>query len=497
VASVAGSSMVFIDGSAVNVALPVLQRDFSAGANELQWVIEGYALFLSALLLLGGALGDRYGRRRIFAVGIVVFAVSSIACGLSPNITFLIVARCLQGVGGALATPGSLSLITAAFKEAERGRAIGTWSAASAMTGAGGPLLGGWLAQSASWRYVFFINIPVALIVLFALFFVEESRDDTAPPELDFPGASLATAGLGALIYGLIGVQPGTPAPLAAWAIALGVALLVSFAVRERRCPNPMLPLGLFRSRAFTVANAYTFLLYGAMGGSLYFLPFDLINVQGYSPVAAGAALLPVIAIIASFSRLAGASTASFGARRMLSIGATLAAVGFALFAAAGVGRSYWVAFFPPSVFLGAGFAFFVAPLTTTVMDAGEAHGGVASGVNNAVSRVAGLIAVAALGIVLAVALDRNLNAQLARSGVSVATHSVVDRERAQIGTGHVPSEITDTRQRALLAEAVRRAYQRGFDAVMLTAAGLALGGAALAWFGLIDPTTRRSAAKA
>jgi EmrB/QacA subfamily drug resistance transporter len=489
--------MIFIDGTAVNVALPVLQRDVSARADELQWVIEGYALFLSALLLLGGVLGDRFGRRLIFGLGIALFAAASIACGLSANVTMLIAARCLQGVGGALATPGSLSLITAAFSGAERGRAIGTWSAASAMTAALGPLLGGWLTQTFSWRLVFFINIPLAILVLITLAFVAESRDDTAPPELDLGGAALATGGLGGLVYGLIGIQPGTPAPFAPWAIVAGIALLVGFVARERYCASPMVPPALFRSRPFTIANIYTFLLYGAMGGSLYFLPFDLINVQGYSPAAAGASLLPLVLIIALFSRFAGASLPRLGARLMLASGALLAAAGFALFASAGIGHPYWASFLLPILVLGAGFATLVAPLTTTVMDAGEAHGGVASGVNNAVSRVAGLIAVAALGIVLAAVLNGNLNAQLDKSGVSSATRSVVQRDRAQIGAGQVPPQIVNARQRALLAEAVRRAYQRGFDAVMLAAAGLALGGAALAWFGLRDPASRRATAKA
>ncbi len=486
--------MIFIDGTAVNVALPVLQRDFAAGADALQWVVEGYALFLSALLLLGGALGDRFGRRLIFAVGILLFAAASIACGLAANATMLIVARCVQGVGGALATPGSLSLITAAFVGAERGRAIGTWSAASAMTAALGPLLGGWLTQTFSWRLVFFINVPLAALVLIALVAVAESRDDSAPAELDLAGAALATGGLGGLVYGLIGIQPGTPAPFAGAAIVAGIALLGWFVVRERTCALPMVPPALFRSRAFSVANVYTFLLYGALGGSLYFLPFDLINVQGYSPAAAGAALLPFVLLVALFSRYAGASLPRLGARRMLTGGAVLAAAGFGLFAAAGIGRPYWSAFFLPGLILGAGFASLVAPLTTTVMDAGEEHGGVASGVNNAVSRVASLIAVAALGIVLAAVLDANLNVQLDRLGIAPATRAVVERERAQVAAGSVPHDIVDGRQRALVAEAVGRAYQRGFDALMFAAAALALGGAALAWFGLRDPSSRSSA---
>jgi len=473
--------MIFIDGTAVNVALPVLQRDLSAGADALQWVIEGYSLFLSALLLLGGALGDRYGRRMTFAVGIVLFAAASIACGLSQNVAMLIVARCVQGIGGALATPGSLALITAAYSGAARGRAIGTWSAASAMTAAAGPVLGGWLAQVGSWRLVFFINIPLAVLVLVALYFVSESRDSTAPAELDFAGASLATAGLGSLVYGLIGVQPGTPAPYAGWAIAGGLVLLGLFVGRERFSANPMVPPGLFRSRAFSVANVYTFLLYGAMGGSLYFLPFDLINVQGYSPAAAGAAILPLVFIIASFSRLAGGSVARFGARPLLTAGASFAAMGSVLYAFSGIGHPYWMSFLLPSIALGTGFAFLVAPLTTTVMDAGQAHGGVASGVNNAVSRVASLIAVAAFGIVLGVVFDRTFDASLgARSGVSAATRAAIERDRAQIAAGQVPADIADPQQQKLVHTAVRSSYQRGFAAVMLVAAGLSLSGALL-----------------
>jgi len=480
-ASVAGSSMIFIDGTAVNVALPILQRDFSAGADALQWVIEGYALFLAALLLLGGALGDRFGRRFLFGVGIVVFALSSIVCGLSSNMMMLIIARCAQGIGGALATPGSLALITAAYQGAERGRAIGTWSAASAMTAAAGPLLGGWLAQAASWRWVFFINIPLAILVLIALRFVAESRDRTAPPEIDFAGALFATAGLGALVYGLIGVQPGTPAPFAVWAIPVGLILLGMFVMRERQYAAPMVPPALFRSRAFTVANLYTFLLYGAIGGSLYFLPFELINVQGYSPAAAGASMLPFVLIVALFSRRAGGSLAHLGARPLLSTGAAFACGGFGLFAAAGIGRPYWMSFLLPSIALGVGFAYLVAPLTTMVMDAGEAHGGIASGVNNAVSRVASLIAVAALGIVLGAEFDRSLAQHLdPRLGVTSATRAIVERERAQIAAGHVPANIGDPRQHALVSEAVRVSYHFGFEVVMLVAACLSLAGGIL-----------------
>ncbi len=403
VAAILGSSMIFIDSTAVNVSLPVIQRELHATTAQTQWVIEGYALFLSALILVGGALGDLYGRRRMFSIGIVIFALSSIACGLAASPAQLIIARCIQGVGGAIATPGSLALLSAAYEGEARGRAIGMWSGFSALTSAVGPVLGGWLTQNYSWRYVFFINIPIAIGVLLILAFaVPESRDDSAPRHIDVVGAALATAGLGLLVYGLIDFNGGRISAPAVVAIAAGFVALYLFIRHERRVPDPMVRGELFASRTFTVANIYTFFLYAAIGGSLYFVPFVLINVHGYTPTAAGAALLPFIFIMVAASRWSGGLVARIGARTPLLFGAILAGLGFVAYAVPGSTGSYWTTFFPAALLLGCGGALFVAPLTTTVMNAvAVEHAGVASGINNAVARTAGLIGIAALGIVV------------------------------------------------------------------------------------------------
>ncbi|MGB9652012.1 MAG: MFS transporter, partial [Candidatus Cybelea sp.] len=285
VAAILGSAMTFIDSTAVNVSLPIIQRELHTTTSQTQWVIEGYALFLSALILLGGALGDLYGRKLIFGVGILIFALASLACAFAGDITVLIVARCVQGIGGALSTPGSLALISAAYDERERGRAIGLWSGFSSLTSAAGPVIGGWLTQSFSWRYVFLINIPLAIAVLLILVArVPESRDETADRKIDVIGAALATVGLGLFIYGLIGLNGGRVSATAIASVVVGLAALVAFVLFERRTPDPMLRSDLFASRAFSVANVYTFLLYAAIGGSLYFVTFVLINVHHYSP---------------------------------------------------------------------------------------------------------------------------------------------------------------------------------------------------------------------
>jgi EmrB/QacA subfamily drug resistance transporter len=406
VAAILGSAMTFIDSTAVNVSLPVIQRELHTTTGQTQWVIEGYALFLSALILLGGALGDIYGRKLVFGIGILIFALASLGCAFAGNATMLIVARCIQGVGGALSTPGSLALISAAYDEQERGRAIGLWSGFSALTSAAGPVIGGWLTQSFSWRYVFVINIPLAIVVLLILIArVPESRDESSDRKIDVVGAALATVGLGLLVYGLIDLNGGRVSATGIGSIVAGLAALVGFVTFERRTPDPMLRADLFASRAFRVANVYTFLLYAAIGGSLYFVPFVLINVHHYSPEEAGAALLPFIFIMVVSSRWSGGLVTRIGPRTPLLFGAILAGLGFLAYALPGTDGSYWTTFFPAATILGFGGALFVAPLTTTVMDSvGVEHSGIASGVNNAVARTAGLIGVAALGVVVTVA---------------------------------------------------------------------------------------------
>jgi EmrB/QacA subfamily drug resistance transporter len=339
IAAILGSSMSFVDASAVNVALPIMQRDLQANSAELQWVVEGYALFLAALVLVGGSLGDVLGRKRMFVLGVILFAIASGACAIAPTITLLIVARCIQGVGGALAVPESLALISATFTGDERGKAIGTWSGFASITGAAGPLIGGVLAQHASWRWVFVINIPIAIaVVLIARSHVPESKDDKAVHGIDWSGALLATAGLGSLVYGLIRLQTARSDRLGLVTVAAGVIILAIFGYAQMRARHPMMPLSLFRSRAFSVANIYTLLIYMALGGSLYFFPFVLIDVQKYTPTAAGAAGLPFVFLVFVLSRWSGSLLPRLGARTPLVIGGVLTGVAFLLYALPGIG---------------------------------------------------------------------------------------------------------------------------------------------------------------
>ncbi len=359
VATILASAMTFIDGTVVNVALPALQADLHATITDVQWVVEAYALFLGALILVGGSMGDQLGRKRVFLAGVTFFTASSILCGFATSSRVLIIGRALQGIGAAFLVPGSLSIISATFDDAERGRAIGTWSGFSAITTAIGPVIGGWMIQHVSWRAAFFINVPLAAIVLFlSLRFMDESKDPSRTGKLDWMGALLGVVGLGGIVLGLLEwppLGPGHPLVIGALLIgALGLALLV---VVERRVANPMLPFQLFRSRTFTLANVLTLLLYGALGVVLFLLPLDLIQVQHYTATEAGAALVPLAIIMFTLSRWAGGLINRVGPRIPLTIGPAIAAVGIALFARSGTGGSYWTTVFPAVCLLGFGMA--------------------------------------------------------------------------------------------------------------------------------------------
>jgi len=481
-ATTLASSMAFIDGTVVNVALPALQANLNATIVDVQWVIEAYSLLLAALLLVGGSLGDHYGRRRIFLIGTALFALASAWCGLAPNTAQLISARAAQGLGAALLVPGSLAIISSSFPENERGRAIGTWSGFSAITTAVGPVIGGWLIEHISWRAVFFINIPIALLVIFiSLGSVPESSDKESAG-LDWWGAIVGTFGLGALVYGLIESSRlgfGDRSLIAALVVA--IALLALFFIVEARIPHPMLPLSLFRSRMFAGANLLTFLLYGALGGTLFFLPLNLIQVQHYSATAAGAAFLPFILIMFLLSRWAGGLVERYGPRLPLVVGPLIAACGFALFMFPSVGGSYWTNFFPATVVLGLGMAISVAPLTTTVMNSVvQNRVGIASGVNNAVARSAGLIAIAALGIVMLQVFNHVLDRRLAEWNVPASVSRSLQVERTKLADIALPDD-QDPAMRQLIRRAVEESFVSGFRVVMIIGTALALAGAGTA----------------
>jgi EmrB/QacA subfamily drug resistance transporter len=395
-ATVLGSGLVMIDGTVVNVALERIGSELGAGFTGLQWTVNAYTLTLASLILLGGSLGDRFGRRRVFLVGVVWFALASLLCGLAPDVGTLVAARALQGVGGALLTPGSLALISASFHGPDRAAAIGAWSGLGGIAGAVGPFLGGWLVEF-SWRLVFLVNLPLAaLVVVVALRHVPESRDPESAPGLDVGGTLLAVVGLGALTYALTGLGERGPTPALLAGLAAGVLALAAFVVVQRRSPHPLVPPVLFADRVFTAANAATLLLYGALGVVFLLLVLQLQTVAGFSPLAAGTALLPVTAIMLLFSARAGALAGRIGPRVPMTVGPLVGAAGLLLLLRVDATTS-WVADVLPAVALfGAGLALTVAPLTATVLDAApDRYAGSASGVNNAVARAAGLLAVA------------------------------------------------------------------------------------------------------
>ncbi|HEV2346575.1 MAG TPA: DHA2 family efflux MFS transporter permease subunit [Actinocrinis sp.] len=399
-ATVLGSALSFIDATVVNVALPRIGRDFHAGAAALQWTVNGYALTLAALILLGGSLGDRFGRRRIFVTGVTWFALASLLCGLAPDVQVLIAARVVQGIGGALLTPGSLAIIDSSFHPDDRGRAIGAWSGLGGIAGALGPFLGGWLVQAATWRLVFLINVPLAAIVVaVALKHIPETRNPDAGQGLDLPGVVLAAVALAGLTYGFTAwpaAGPGSASVIAS--LSVGVVALIGFVIAERQARHPMLPLDIFHSKAFTAANLATFVVYAALGGMIFLVGLNLQVVVRYSPLAAGTSILPTTIVMLLLSARAGALAQRIGPRIPMTIGPLICAVAMLLFARVGAHAAYLSDVLPGVVLMGLGLSLNVAPLTATALGSvDESRVGIASGVNNAVARAAGLLAVAVL----------------------------------------------------------------------------------------------------
>jgi len=477
VVAILGSSMAFIDGTVVNVALPVIQRGLAAGMDAAQWIALAYALLLASLVLVGGALGDRFGRRRVFVAGVMVFAVASAACGLAPSATGLIASRAVQGIGAAMLVPGSLALIGAAYPGETRGEAIGTWSAAISVAGAVGPILGGWVMSFASWRWLFFFNVPLGIVTaVLTARYVAETRDKQESSRIDAGGALLATVGLGALVWALL-EAPNTGGLGSARTLAPllgGLATLAAFVAVEARVREPMVPLRLFRVRAFAGANLVCALLYGPLGACLFFVPFNLIEVQRYAPAGAGLALLPMVACVSLMSRWSGHLVARVGPRLPLIAGSLTISAGFVLLALPGIGGSYWTTYFPGVAALGVGMGFIITPVTTTAMiSAGPEHAGVASGINNAVARTASLLAVAALGILLLNRFRRALGRELDSIEAPPATRAFVEAQASKLVAAELPD--ADAPTRAAIRHALDIAFVSGFRWLMLSCAVLAV----------------------
>jgi EmrB/QacA subfamily drug resistance transporter len=445
IATVLGSGMAALDATVVNVALPAIGKDLGAAISGLQWVLTGYLITLAALILLGGSLGDIFGRRRVFQIGVVWFSVASVLCGLAPNLPLLIGARTLQGVGGALLTPGSLAIIEASFAPDDRGRAIGAWSGMGGIATAIGPFAGGWLVSAVSWRLIFLLNVPLAAAVLWSSRRVPESVDPDADRRVDTTGAVLVVIGLAAVTFALIqGSASGTPPVLTALMAAIGVAALVGFVVVERSSSHPMVPLDIFSSRVFVAANLVTVAVYGALGGTFFLLAVDLQQVLHYSPLLAGAALIPVTVVMLFLSARAGHMAQRIGPRLPMTLGPLIVALALVMMRRIAAGQSYWSGVFPEVVIFGLGLSLTVAPLTVTVLAAvPERHAGVASGTNNAVARAASLLTVAVLP-------------PLARITGSSYRHPA--------------------------------AFSAGFHRACLITAGLCAAGAAIAWVGIREP---------
>jgi EmrB/QacA subfamily drug resistance transporter len=481
-ATILGSSMAFIDGTIVNVAAPKLQSALHASVIDVQWVIEAYGLFLSALILTGGALGDRLGRRLIFLSGVRVFAAASIACGLAPSVQVLVLARSVQGIGAALMVPGSLAIISASFDESSRGQAIGTWSGFTAITTALGPVLGGWIIERASWRWAFFINVPLAAaVILIALRHVPESRSSQSQ-RLDWIAAVLATASLGGIVTGLLeSSRLGWRHPLVVGCLLGGVVLLALFLWVEAHVSAPMVSVSLFKSRSFLGANLLTLFLYAAIGIFFFLFPLSLMQVHRYSATAAGAASLPIILLMFAMSRWSGGLAGKYGGKIPLIVGPLIAATGFAVFAAVSGGGNYWKTFFPASLVLGLGMAVTVAPLTTVVMTSVDRdHSGAASGINNAVARLAGVLAIAVFGIVMVKSFAVRVDASLAQLSFPPNQVHEIRAKEIELAGMELPKDL-DAHASGAIRAAISEGFLSGFRLVLFSCAGLSVGSAVVA----------------
>jgi len=497
VSAILASAMAFIDGTALNVVLPALQKSLNATGADLFWLLNAYLLMLASLILIGGSLGDKLGRKKIFMAGIFIFIAGSAACGLAPGVTFLIAFRIIQGIGGALMIPGSLSLISSSIEEKERGKAIGTWSAISTVVTMGGPLLGGALADAGLWRFIFFINVPIGLAAFLILWFkVDESRDTDAGAAIDIPGAITIALGLALLTFGFLRVPAvGWHNPQVYLSLAAGILFFAAFIVIEKKSKHPMMPLQLFGNLTFSGANLLTFFLYAGLGSGMLFLSLNLVQVQGYSQLQSGMTFLPFTILMVAIARRAGALADKYGPRRLLMLGPALAGAGLLILSfvkQTNGPADYWTTFFPGILVFGLGMSFTVAPLTATVMGSVSDHfSGTASGINNALTRIANVFANAIFGALAVLFFAGALQTEIKNVPLNDYQKQRVTAQAADLGNAKVPVSIGPAQK-----VAIKTAYHQGFihayKNIMEISAGLGFLGALMAFMFVKDSVVKK-----
>ncbi|MCL4296562.1 MAG: MFS transporter [Anaerolineae bacterium] len=469
--------MVFLDGTVVTVALPQIQKDFNASVSGLQWLIDIYILFLSVPILVAGSLSDRYGRRKLFNIGLIGFTLASVVCGAATDLTLLVAARVFQGISGAIMLPGCLAILNASFPAERRGRVVGTWSAFTPLTTAIGPLLGGWLVDNVSWRAAFYINLPLGLLTLYLSHrFVPESKSEKIPESQDWLGAVLITIGLGSLIFGLIeGPRRGWAAPSVPISLVASLVFLIAFGIVETKTEHPMIPLQLFKHRLFTGITLVTFILYFAMSGVFFFLPLNLQQIQNFSATNTGAAFMPIIILLFLLSRWSGHHADKYGPRSLMIIGPVVIAIGFFMYIIPGVKANYWLTFLPATILYGIGLGITVAPLTSVALGAVPTHlSGLASGVSNAAARIASMLAVAMLGALMVLQFSASLEDRTQSLPLSNQDRLFLQEEKLKLGGATAPPGLAPKVQ-AQVEMVIDEAFVEAFRWMMAACALLAL----------------------